>query len=103
MSVTSICIYVPMLECVCRSLHSVFFLCMQRKKGTHLREQMYGKLLTLKSCLHAHSSDSPGQLLGVPAVLGRVPMPARGKYMGMPHKWMAKCAALSLRATTGAL
>lgn len=98
MSVTSIWIYVPMLVCVCRSLHSYFFLCVQRKKGTQLREQKCGKLLTLKSCLHAHSSYSPGQLLGVPAMLGKVPMPARGKYMGMPHKWMAKCAALSWRA-----
>lgn len=34
----------------------------------------------------------------LPCVFGRVPMPVRGKYMGMPHKWMAKCAALSLRA-----
>ena len=64
-----------------------------------MHEQMYAKLLMLKSCLHAHSSDSPANYWEcLPCMLGTVPMPVCGKYVGMLHKWMAKCAALSLRA-----
>lgn len=52
---------------VCESLYVCTFLCMLRNKGTPVCKQMYAKLM-LRSCLHARSSDSPGQLLGVPAM-----------------------------------
>lgn len=87
----NVCVFVVMPKCV--SLHVFQFV----HFFSTVRELMYAKPLMLRSCSHAHSSDSPGQLMGVTVMRVWKGTHARMQYIhtvGMPHKWPTRSECL---------
>lgn len=93
-------IFVLLPECVC-VCHCICVLCCACREIREL--QCVSRCMPSSSCkgaacMHTQVILQANYWECLPCVLWKVPMPVCGKYMGMQDKWMAKCAALFLRA-----
>lgn len=101
------CIFVQMPKCVC-ACHCIcmclcIFLHMQQNEGTPDARANVCQTSHVKEPLACTLKYFSRPITGfLRCVSGRVPMPACGKYLGMPHKWTAKCAARSLSLSESA-